>query len=144
MTVHSILPPSLTKAVDDVLSSAGIEHVAHGDNEPVDAATIAAADPKAQAVIGPFRSRDVAEAVEATAAIGLPRATDLAEADIIVLAGWPAIPRSMRRGPWRRCQSSLSTEFRARDFLIRKQSSHWRWLQAMRHTVCPKFAARPS
>ncbi len=48
MTVHSILPPSPSKAVDDVLSSAGIEHVAHGDNEPVDAATIAAADPKAQ------------------------------------------------------------------------------------------------
>ena len=42
MAVHSILPPELTAAVDDVL----------------------------RAVIGPFRSRAVAEAIEATAPAG--------------------------------------------------------------------------
>jgi hypothetical protein len=90
MTVHSILPPSLTKAVDDVLNSAGIEHVGHGDNEPVEAATIAAADPTAQAVIGPFRSRDVADAVEATAAIGLPM--------LVPVATWVGVTRDDEPG----------------------------------------------
>jgi hypothetical protein len=72
MAVHSILPPLLTGAVDEVLRAAGVTHVAHGDADPVAAATAAASDPEARAVIGPFRSRDVAEAVEATAPRGLP------------------------------------------------------------------------
>jgi hypothetical protein len=71
MAVHSILPPGLTQAVDDVLSERGVGHVAHGDRDPVGAAERAVAE-SARAVIGPFRSRDVAEAVEATAPAGLP------------------------------------------------------------------------
>jgi hypothetical protein len=46
--------------------------VAHGDGDPVGAAAIAAGDADAVAFIGPFRSRDVAEAIEATAPAGLP------------------------------------------------------------------------
>jgi hypothetical protein len=72
VAVHSILPQPLTDAIDVVLAAAGIAHVAHGDSDPVQAATIAAADPNARAVIGPYRSRDVAEAVEVTAPVGLP------------------------------------------------------------------------
>lgn len=72
MAVHSILPPALTEAVDEILRAAGVPHVAHGETDPVAAATAAAADPDARAVIGPFRSADVAEAVEATAPRRLP------------------------------------------------------------------------
>ena len=72
MAVHSILPPDLTAAVDDVLSAAGITHVAHGDGDPVGAAETAAGDPEARAVIGPFRSADVNEALAATAPARLP------------------------------------------------------------------------
>jgi hypothetical protein len=72
VAVHSILPPELTDAVDGVLRAAGVEHVAHGDADHVRAAEAAAADPRATAVIGPLRSRAVAEAVEATAPAGLP------------------------------------------------------------------------
>jgi hypothetical protein len=71
MAVHSILPPELTRAVDEVLSSSGVPHVAHGDGDPVGAAESAVSD-GAGAVIGPFRSRAVAEAVEVTAPAGLP------------------------------------------------------------------------
>jgi hypothetical protein len=71
MTVHSILPPLLTGAVDEVLRAAGVTHVAHGDSEPV-AAAAEAVDQGARAVIGPFRSRDVAEALEVTAPAGVP------------------------------------------------------------------------
>jgi len=67
MAVHSILPPLPTGAVDEALRAAGVRHVAHGDDDPVGAATEAASDPAAIAVIGPFRSADVAEAVEGTA-----------------------------------------------------------------------------
>jgi hypothetical protein len=70
--VHSTLPESLTAAVDDVLRAAGVEHRAHGPGAPVRAAQTAAADDAAVALIGPFRSADVAEAVEATAPAGLP------------------------------------------------------------------------
>ncbi|HEX2103073.1 MAG TPA: hypothetical protein VHF51_05440 [Solirubrobacteraceae bacterium] len=42
-------------------------HVAHGADQPLRRATAAAADPRAVALLGPFRSADVAEAVEATA-----------------------------------------------------------------------------
>jgi hypothetical protein len=72
VAVHSILPPAMTDAVDEVLRAAGVPHVAHGENDPVGAAVAAASDPAARAVIGPFRSRAVAEAVEATAPAGLP------------------------------------------------------------------------
>jgi hypothetical protein len=72
MAVHSILPAALTEAVDEVLRAAGVRHVAHGDEDPVGAAANAAGDPDARAVIGPFRSADVAEAVEATAPRRLP------------------------------------------------------------------------
>jgi hypothetical protein len=71
MVVHSVLPDALGEAVDAVLRPAGIAHVAHGDGAPVRAAERAAGDARAGAVIGPFRSSDVAEAVEATAPAGL-------------------------------------------------------------------------
>jgi hypothetical protein len=67
-----MLPARLTAAVDAVLGAAGARHVAHGGGDPVAAAVVAAEDPSALAVIGPYRSRDVAEAVEATAPAGLP------------------------------------------------------------------------
>ena len=72
MAVHSILPPALTDAVAQVHDDAGIPHVAHGERDHVAAATAAAHDPAARAVIGPFRSRAVAEAIEVTAPAGLP------------------------------------------------------------------------
>jgi hypothetical protein len=54
-----------------VLREAGVRHVAHGEDDPVSAAARAAGDGEAVAFIGPFRSRAVAEAVEATAPAGL-------------------------------------------------------------------------
>jgi hypothetical protein len=54
-----------------VLDAAGIRHIAHGDGDHVGAAAAAAGDRSAVAFIGPFRSRAVAEAVEATAPAGL-------------------------------------------------------------------------
>jgi hypothetical protein len=71
-TVHSILPERLTAAIDSVLAGAGLAHVAHGDGHPVRAAERAVEDPRAAALIGPFRSADVAEALEVTAPAGLP------------------------------------------------------------------------
>jgi hypothetical protein len=71
MAVHSSLPEPLTAAARAVLDDAGIEHVAHGDGDPVGAAVAAASDPRALALLGPFRSADVAEAVEASAPAGL-------------------------------------------------------------------------
>ena len=71
MAVHTILPPELTRAVDDVLSARAVPHVAHGDGDPVGAAERAVSD-GAGAVIGPFRSRAVADALEVTAPAGLP------------------------------------------------------------------------
>jgi hypothetical protein len=70
--VHSALPDSLAAAVEAVLRGAAVAHVAHGDRDPVAAGVAAAGDPSAIALIGPFRSRDVAETVEATAPAGLP------------------------------------------------------------------------
>ena len=69
--VHSILPELLTRAADAVLEAAGIRHVAHGTGNAVEAAAAAAGDPDAHALLGPYRSADVAEAVEATAPAGL-------------------------------------------------------------------------
>jgi hypothetical protein len=71
VTVHTILPERLTRAAGAVLDAAGMAHVAHGVREPMTAAEAAAADPAAMALIGPYRSADVAEAVEATAPAGL-------------------------------------------------------------------------
>jgi hypothetical protein len=72
MVVHSVLPDALTRAVGEVLSRAGVGHVAHDDADPVGAAAVVARDDDAIALIGPFRSADVAEAVAATAPVGLP------------------------------------------------------------------------
>jgi hypothetical protein len=54
-----------------VLREAGVRHVAHGEDDPVRAGEIAAGDADAVAFIGPFRSRAVAETIEATAPAGL-------------------------------------------------------------------------
>jgi hypothetical protein len=72
VTVHSILPELLTRAAGAALEAAGMGHVAHGNADPVEAAASAAADGEALALIGPYRSADVAKAVEATAPAGLP------------------------------------------------------------------------
>jgi hypothetical protein len=72
MVVHSALPDPLTAVVDGVLRGAEVEHRAHGPRAPMRAAEAAAADDGALALIGPFRSEDVAHAVEATAPAGLP------------------------------------------------------------------------
>src|SRR4051812_37244353 len=66
MRVHSILPEALTRAADEVLATAGVEHVAARDMDA------AASDDDAIALIGPYRSHEVAETVEATAPAGLP------------------------------------------------------------------------
>ena len=71
MTVHSLLPVALATAAGAELGPAGIEHVAHGTADPVAAMDAAAADPRALAVLGPYRSADVAEAVESSAPAGL-------------------------------------------------------------------------
>src|SRR5690242_2935097 len=70
MVVHSVLPAPLAEAVDSSLS--GVDHVAHGDGSPFRSAAVAARDSSAVALIGPFRSADVAEVVEVTAPVGLP------------------------------------------------------------------------
>ena len=70
MRVHSVLPEPLAAAVEAARNE--LEHVAHPANGHMRAAEAAAADPGALALIGPFRSRAVAEAVEATAPAGLP------------------------------------------------------------------------
>ena len=72
LTVHSSLPEELTEAADAVLRAAGVVHVAHraGAN-PMAAAEAAAGDPDAVALLGPYRSRAVAHALEATAPAGL-------------------------------------------------------------------------
>jgi hypothetical protein len=70
MVVHSVLPELVTAAVAEVLDAAGIEHVAQGDHDVMAAAEVAAHD--GDALIGPFLSRAVAHAVEATAPAGVP------------------------------------------------------------------------
>jgi hypothetical protein len=72
LRVHSALPEALTRAAADVLEAAGVAHAAHGDGDPMAGAEAAASDPRAIALLGPFRSADVAEVVEATAPARLP------------------------------------------------------------------------
>jgi ABC-type branched-subunit amino acid transport system substrate-binding protein len=62
----------LTRAASAVFDAAGIRHIAHGTANAVEAASDAAADPHALALVGPYRSVHVAEAVEVTAPAGLP------------------------------------------------------------------------
>jgi hypothetical protein len=72
VVAHSTLPGSLTAAVDERLRAAGVEHVAHGGARPLEAAEAAAGDPRSIALIGPYRSAEVAEAVEATGPVRVP------------------------------------------------------------------------
>jgi hypothetical protein len=80
MVVHSALPAALTASVDAELRDGGVEHVAHGGARPLRAAEAAAADARPLALIGPYRSFDVAEAVEVTAPVGLPLLAPVATA----------------------------------------------------------------
>ena len=70
MRVHSVLPERLAAAVE--AGRGALEQVAHPAADPMRAAAAAAADADALALIGPFRSREVAEVVEATAPERLP------------------------------------------------------------------------
>jgi len=114
VVVHSALPDALTAAVEAVLRPTALGHTPHGDADPVCAAERAAGDPDAVALIGPFRSADVAEAVEATAPRRLPllapvatwagitRAADSDAAVVIVLCGLngePEIERARELAP---------------------------------------------
>jgi hypothetical protein len=90
MVVHSVLPESLTGVVTEVLRSAGITHCAHGYHAPMWGAEVAAGDPEAVALVGPYRSRDVADAVEATAPQGLPL--------IAPVATWAGVTRDDEPG----------------------------------------------
>jgi hypothetical protein len=85
-----MLPSSLTRAIDEVLEQADVPHIAHGDRDPVRAAMTAAEDRDALAVIGPFRSRDIVEAVEVTAEAGL--------AMIVPVATWVGVTRDDEPG----------------------------------------------
>jgi hypothetical protein len=88
--VHSVLPEAMAVAADSVLRKAGIEHAAHPDDDPLAGAEAAAADPAALALIGPFRSQDVAEALEVTAPVGLPL--------LAPMATWAGITRDDEPG----------------------------------------------
>src|SRR3954453_4681674 len=72
MNVHSILPGALTAAVAGVLDAAGVEHLAHGEHEPMRAAEAAAAAPRTVALVGPYRSAVAPGVVAAPAPAGLP------------------------------------------------------------------------
>jgi hypothetical protein len=90
MVVHSVLPDSLAAAVAEELRAAGVAHVPHTGEPPLRAAEAAAAAGDAAALIGPFRSADVAEAVEATAPAGLPL--------IAPVATWAGVTRDDEPG----------------------------------------------
>jgi hypothetical protein len=76
--------------VDAVLAAAGLGHVAHDDGDPVAAGVAAVEDEAAAALIGPLRSRDVAETLEATAPAGL--------ALLAPLATWAGVTRDDEPG----------------------------------------------
>ena len=80
----------MTAAVAGVLHDGGIAHVPHVGDGPIDAAVAAVSDPRALALIGPFRSAEVAEAVEATAPAGLPL--------LAPLATWAGVTRADEPG----------------------------------------------
>ena len=90
MVVHTMLPDGHARAVAEVLDTAGVEHVAHGDGDPVAAAGGIAGDDDAVALIGPVRSADVAETVEVTAPAGLPL--------IAPVATWAGVTRDDEPG----------------------------------------------
>jgi hypothetical protein len=69
--VHTALDGLLAATAAAVLDAAGVEHVDHGDGDPVRAAERAAADPDAVALLGPFRSAAVQEAGEVLLGTGL-------------------------------------------------------------------------
>ena len=71
MVIHSALPEPLETVAAAALSDAGVEHLAHGDAQPFRAAVDAAADPRSGALLGPFRSADVNDALAVTAPAGL-------------------------------------------------------------------------
>jgi hypothetical protein len=83
--VHSVLPEALTSAVEYALRGVA-EHVPHVGVDDMRAAELAAGDREAIALIGPFRSIAVAEAVEATAPVGLPL--------LAPVATWAGVTRS--------------------------------------------------
>jgi hypothetical protein len=74
MVVHSAFPARLLDAAGAALEAAGVRHIAHDPpaGGAVAAAVAAAEDPDCLAMIGPLRSDDTAEALEATAPAGLP------------------------------------------------------------------------
>ena len=72
MRVHTALPDALSAAVDAVLRAAGADAVHHGTEDPVGMAERAVGDEEAVALIGPYRSQAVAEALEVTVPAGLP------------------------------------------------------------------------
>jgi hypothetical protein len=90
VVVHSVLPSKLTGEVSSVFASRGIGHVPHGIDDPVAAGVAAASDSEAVALIGPFRSREVAETVEVTGPAGLPL--------IAPMATWAGVTRSDEPG----------------------------------------------
>jgi hypothetical protein len=54
MVVDSVLSAGLGRTVGEVLARVAVEHVAHGDAEPVPAADVVACDDDAIAMIGRF------------------------------------------------------------------------------------------
>jgi hypothetical protein len=90
MRVHSVLSAALSIAVGEVLAAAGVRHVVHEVDDPVRAAVAAAGDPAALALVGPFRSADVSEALAATAPAGLPL--------IAPVATWAGVTRDDEPG----------------------------------------------
>ena len=109
MVVHSALPPRLAREVDDLVTAAGIAHIAHGVEDPVAAGEAAARDEAAVALIGPIRSRAVAETVEVTAPAQLPL--------IAPMATWAGVTRDDEPGCDDDPARHLGTVFRllARD-----------------------------
>jgi len=90
VVVHSVLPPKLAAEVSSVLEAEGLAHVTHATGDPVAAGVAAASDEEAVALIGPFRSREVAETVEVTGPAGLPL--------IAPMATWAGVTRSDEPG----------------------------------------------
>ena len=90
LVVHSVLPRPLTAAAGDVLERSGVALVVHPPDGPVAAGVAAVEDRAAVALLGPFRSTDVAETVAATAPGGL--------ALIAPVATWAGVTRADEPG----------------------------------------------